>query len=175
MTMPDSWVDRIFDKLTMVYGHHFIGRWSGLDLNKVKSDWGHELSGFEDHGDAIKFALQNLPPDHPPTVLQFREMCRRAPQKQMDSLPAPSPNPEIAAAALQEAAKAINKTHDALHPIRKLMWREIEGDKRLTKAQREFWRIALHDEIRKACGMNTKELIDLMELSKALHHMRVET
>lgn len=175
MTMPASWVDRIFDKLTMVYGHHFIGRWSGLDLNKVKADWGHELSGFEQHGDAIKYALQNLPTEQPPTVLQFREICRRSPQKKLPELPAPESNPEVAAAALLAASKAISSKHDVLIPIRRLMWREIEGDKRLTKAQREFWRIALHDEIRKACGMNTKERIDLMELSKALHHMRVET
>ena len=175
MAMRSDWVDRIFDKLTMVYGHHFIGRWSGLDLNKVKADWAHELDGWEDHGDAIKFALQHLPVDQPPTVLHFREICARAPQKEVPQLPAPQADLDRAAQIVSEASRAIRDRRDVLHPIRILMWREIEGDKRLTKAQREFWRIALHDEIKRACGMDTKERIDLMELSKAMHHMRVET
>ena len=47
MTMPLAWIDRIFDKLTLTYGQQFLGRWRDVDMNSVKSDWLHELSGFE--------------------------------------------------------------------------------------------------------------------------------
>ena len=66
MTMPSSWVDKIFQKLTLVYGRDFLGRWEGVPLEEVKDDWAHELSGYENAPAAISYALQNLPPK-PPT------------------------------------------------------------------------------------------------------------
>ena len=79
MSLPLPWVDRIFEKLTLVYGQAFLARWRDLDLDAVKADWAHELDGFERHPKAIAHALQALPPEKPPTVLQFRELARRAP------------------------------------------------------------------------------------------------
>ena len=175
MPMPDSWIDKIFDKLTMVYGHQFIGRWSGLDLSKVKADWAHELDGMEAHPKAISYALQQLDPSSPPTVLQFREMCRRAPDEKPLTLDAPKPDQAVVNAALQKAKEAVKPQHDVLFPIRRLMWREINGDKRLTKAQRDFWRIALADEIRPATGIDTRQKFELPELARKLAHMRIET
>ena len=78
MTMPSSWVDKIFQKLTLVYGRDFLGRWEGVPLEEVKADWGHELNGYENAPQAIAYALQNLPPKAP-TVLEFRAICRSAP------------------------------------------------------------------------------------------------
>lgn len=81
MSLPMSWVDRIFTKLTMIYGRDFLGRWEGLDITEVKSDWAHELAGFKDHPDSISYALKNMPDSgKPPTVLEFRAMCRKAPE-----------------------------------------------------------------------------------------------
>ncbi|HQI75543.1 MAG TPA: shikimate kinase [Candidatus Latescibacteria bacterium] len=57
MSLPLSWIDRIFDKLMLVYGRDFTGRWEGLPLSSVKTDWAHELSGFDKHPEAIKHAL----------------------------------------------------------------------------------------------------------------------
>lgn len=79
MSLPTPWLDRIFDKLTLTYGQQFLRRWQDVDLNAVKSDWAHELSGFQQHPRAIAWALQNLPVDHPPTVLEFRALARKAP------------------------------------------------------------------------------------------------
>jgi hypothetical protein len=81
MSLPMPWVERIFTKLTMVYGRDFLGRWEGLDISEVKADWAHELSGFKDHAESIAYALKNLPDSgKPPTVLEFRAMCRKAPE-----------------------------------------------------------------------------------------------
>lgn len=83
MSLPAPWVDRIFDKLTLTFGQSFLRRWQDIDLNAVKSDWGHELAGFAQHPRAIAWALQNLPADKPPTVLEFRALARRAPAEEM--------------------------------------------------------------------------------------------
>lgn len=168
------WVDRIFSKLTARYGRDFLSKYEGVDLDLVKSDWAEELAGLQNRPEAIKYALDH-PTAKPPNVIEFKDTCSRSPVQTYVAIDAPKPDPSVVNAALRKAKEAVKPQHDVLFPIRRLMWREIEGDKRLTKAQREFWRIALHDEIRKACGMNTKERIDMMELSKALHHMRVET
>ena len=62
MSLPLPWIDKIFEKLTIVYGRDFIGRWEGLEISDVKTDWGHELSGFENWPGAISHALATLPP-----------------------------------------------------------------------------------------------------------------
>ena len=58
MSLPLPWADRIFEKLTLVYGQAFLARWRDLDLDAVKADWAHELDGFERHPKAIAHALQ---------------------------------------------------------------------------------------------------------------------
>jgi len=175
MPMPDSWIDRIFDKLTMIYGHQFLGRWSGLDLSKVKGDWAHELDGMEAHPKSIAHALQHLDPNSPPTVLQFREMCRRAPDHPTLALDAPKPDQAVIDAALQQAREAVKPQHDVLFPIRQLMWREIDGDRRLTQSQRDFWRVALHGEIFRAANIDTKQKFDLDQLAQRINYMRFQT
>lgn len=86
--LPLPWVDRIFEKLTLVYGSEFVNRWKsiGVPIEKVKEDWALELAGFHDQPDSIAHALQHLPPDRAPTALQFRDMCRKAPPKQSPAL-----------------------------------------------------------------------------------------
>lgn len=90
MSLPQPWVDRVFDKLTLVYGQSFLRRWADIDLAAVKADWAHELSGFQQHPRAIAWALQNLPPEKPPTVLEFRALARKAPAEELPRLEAPT-------------------------------------------------------------------------------------
>lgn len=107
MSLPTPWVDRIFDKLTLVYGQSFLRRWSDIDLNAVKSDWAHELSGFEHHPKAIAWALQNLPMDKPPTVLDFKFLARRAPPEDLPRLEAPKADPARVAEELAKLAPVL--------------------------------------------------------------------
>ncbi len=104
MSLPLPWVDRIFEKLTLVYGQAFLARWRDLDLDAVKHDWAHELAGFEAHPKAIAHALQTLPSDHPPTVLQFRELARRAPLPELPRLEQPAADVQRVAAELAKLA-----------------------------------------------------------------------
>ncbi|MFO0315292.1 MAG: hypothetical protein ACK50S_00185 [bacterium] len=100
--LPMPWVDRIFTKLTLVYGRPFMARYEGLDTDAVKADWAHELASFTTWPEALAYALSNLPPDRPPTVLEFRAIARRAPQK-AGPIMLPPPPADRAAAAHQLA------------------------------------------------------------------------
>ena len=104
MSLPLSWVDKIFHKLTLLYGRDFIGRWEGLEIADVKTDWGHELSVFENWPEAIAHALDSLPSGKPPTVMEFRDLARKAPRKELVALPGPPADPARAAAELQKLA-----------------------------------------------------------------------
>lgn len=111
MSLPLPWVDRIFEKLTLVYGQAFLARWRDVNLMAVKSDWAHELAGFAPKDGevgsgsagaaAIAYALANLDPDAPPpNVLQFRALARRAPAPEAPRLPEPKADPSRVAAEL---------------------------------------------------------------------------
>jgi len=109
MSLPLPWVDKIFSKLTLVYGRDFIGRWEGLELADVKTDWAHELAGFDDFPEGIAFALQNLPAGKPPTVLEFRAMAYKAPKPALKQIEAPKADPARVAEELRKAVAAVKK------------------------------------------------------------------
>lgn len=139
MSLPLTWVEKIFSKMALVYGRDFINRWEGLELSDVKTDWAHELSGFENWPEAIAHALSSLPPERAPTVLQFRELARKAPKPDRPALPEPAANPERVAAELRRLAPILKKAdgpfdhkawarrivanHDAGQPVRPICLR----------------------------------------------------
>lgn len=142
MSLPAAWVDRIFHRLTMVFGRDFLSRYEGLSTDDVKAECAEDLAGFQQSPAAIKFALEILPSDKPPTSLQFRDLCRKAPQYAPKALPAPAPDPAIAAKAL-EALKPARRT-DPLQWAHDLKEREgRDARKSLTEFQRKAWREAL--------------------------------
>ena len=134
MSVPIEWIDRIFEKLTIVYGRDFMDRWRGLSIADVKTDWAHELAGFERWPEAIKFGLQNMPSDKPPTVLQFRDICRKAPAKELPKLPEPKADPDRlnkAIAQLGEVrAKAVaTSTVDHKYWAKRILARYTAGER----------------------------------------------
>lgn len=76
-------------------------------MNAVKSDWSHELSGFQQHPRAIAWALQHLPADKPPTVLEFRALARKAPPEDLPKLESPKADPARVAAELAKLAPVL--------------------------------------------------------------------
>lgn len=144
MPLPSRWVDSLFAKLTVTYGQDFLRRWEGVPMDTVKADWAEALGGYEQHPEAIAFALTILDPAKPPTVLQFAELCRRAPVKAPLALEAPAPDPEVAAMALNALKRAgVKQVGDKSWAYR-LRDREIQGKgKGLTSFQRHAWREAL--------------------------------
>lgn len=82
-SLPTAVIDRLFDRLTCLYGSKFIDMWRDADINAVKSLWAEKLGGFCDNLPAIRFALDSLDDSPwPPTLPEFLAICRRAPRPQ---------------------------------------------------------------------------------------------
>jgi hypothetical protein len=76
--------------------------WEGVEPAAVKADWAKELAGFQQSPDAIRYGLEHLPASKPPTVLEFRDICRKAPLPQWQQLPWPEANPEVVAPIIEK-------------------------------------------------------------------------
>jgi hypothetical protein len=145
MSLPASWVDRIFDKLTLTYGQSFLRRWQDIDMNAVKSDWGHELDGYERFPKAIAWALQNLPPEKPPTVLEFRNLARRAPEDEVPRIEPSSAGKARIAAELARITPIIEgkPPADSRDWARRIVARHESGEFKATRAALAMARDAL--------------------------------
>lgn len=77
--LPLAWIKKIFERFKIVYGPALTGALIGNtddDLRLVSQGWAEELRNFGPTPQAIKYALDNLPPERPPNLLQFKELCR---------------------------------------------------------------------------------------------------
>lgn len=84
-------LDRIFKRLSATYGAAWDRALGQAPLADVMTTWGHELAGFLQSRDAmmgIAWGLENLP-ERCPNVIEFRNLCRRAPAVDKPQLPAP--------------------------------------------------------------------------------------
>ena len=92
MNLDSRLVDRIFSRLLGIYGAQFKSKFSvienGADVGvaNAKETWAHELRNFGDNLEAIGYALENLPTDHAPNAIEFRDIARRAPRKEAPAL-----------------------------------------------------------------------------------------
>ena len=129
MSLPAAWVDKIFEKLALVYGRDFLGRWEGLNLNDVKSDWSHELSGFFTQPSAIAYALANLP-ERPPSVIEFRKIARGAPLPEEPRIAHLAAGKERIASELAKLAPIISPRRPAMDSLdwaRRIVARSLHG------------------------------------------------
>lgn len=147
-SLPERWVKKIFATMRATYGAAFDRQWecpAGVDPAEHAADmlehWGRELRGYQQSAQAIAHALGSLPP-HPPNLVEFKALCRGAPQYvNQGRLEAPKMPPE----KMLEAVAAIVKPeprHDDKKWAKDLQALEGRGGK-LTLAQRVMWRAAL--------------------------------
>lgn len=133
MSLPLQAVDRIFDRLSATYGRQFLNLYEGMDANAIKAVWAYELSGFGMRLKDIAWALENLP-ERAPNAIEFKNLCRKAPQPEEKKLPEPEFNPERLRnelAKLIPAVQAARKaaTNDGLAWARRIVGRYDGGDK----------------------------------------------
>lgn len=140
MSLPSAWVDRLFARMAVVYGSSWLRMWEGMDIETVKAAWGEELSRYQQNPDAIRYGLEHMPPDRPPTLLQFRELCNKRPDPVFKALPPPEIDREAAAKRASEIRLKVGG--DVLNPkswAYRLKGRDESGE-RLTIAQRDMYR-----------------------------------
>lgn len=78
-SLPDSWIERIFSRMSAMYGSLFRERWRDCDLSEVKLVWAEELSTFSDNPECFGMALKAIVSEckFPPTLPEFVAICRR--------------------------------------------------------------------------------------------------
>jgi hypothetical protein len=94
MSLPVPVIDRLFDRLSATYGRDFYSKWEGLETNNIKSSWAYELAGYANNLKAIGYALKHLP-ERAPNVIEFRNLCTKAPANEAPMLPSPKADPLI--------------------------------------------------------------------------------
>lgn len=100
--LPDEWVEKLFAKLTAIYGAKMKNQWDGVDLRLVKAEWGEALAGYDPK--EIKAGLDACRQrDWPPILPEFLKMCR------------PALDYEVAYA---EAVQMMRYRHSSLKPER---------------------------------------------------------
>lgn len=73
--LPVSWIDRLFSRLTVMYGNKFADMWRGIDTKAIKAVWAEDLAGYT--GDELKRGLNWCKSQAwPPTLPEFMTACR---------------------------------------------------------------------------------------------------
>lgn len=141
MSLPQSWVEHLFKRLAIAYGHAFMDQYRDQDPEDVKRAWAECLAHYVNHREALTFALDNLPADKPVNIMQFRALCRQAPVPDAPALPPPAPNP-TAVARGQEKLRELAKTISARQPDPLSIVRSLEAKlnncERLSAAQSDW-------------------------------------
>ena len=152
--LPELWVEKIFTKLTVAYGREFLGRWEGLNLAAVKADWAEELAGYASHPYALKYGLEHLPADKPPTARAFKALCNTVPVITQMALPAPHEQaPDAVRKRLSTVGQVIGDPKawaKRLRDIEKNHGGCMPSGLQMTRAQREMWRTALPESAMEA-------------------------
>jgi len=99
MSLPMKAVDRLFERLAATYLGQWTRQFEHVPLADAKTAWAHELASFTSRLEAVGWALENLP-ERCPNVIEFRNLCLRAPAPAVPLLPEPPADPQRLAAEL---------------------------------------------------------------------------
>jgi hypothetical protein len=138
--LPETWIEKLFDKMLLDYGKKFIDQWSGADTDKLIAHWSRELAGYS--GLELKRGYDALATrDWPPSLPEFKKLCRPP----VDSMHAYYQAMEGVVA--REKGEKGNWSHPAIY------WAAVRlafDLKSLTYSQvRDRWEKALADEMGK--------------------------
>lgn len=150
MSLPITAIDRLFDRLSMIYGAEFTNKWAQLDVVELKSFWAHELGFYAEHLECIKWTLENLP-DRCPNLIQFKALCKQAPRPEHKKLDYSKADVEVVDKELAKiASEALQAPKNELGIVdhrrwaKKLAERHKNGEK-LSLIQIKMYKEALED------------------------------
>lgn len=73
--LPISWVEALFDKMSLSYGKKFVDQWGGVDPKKLKDHWAEQLAVMSRTELSRGYrALETR--EWPPTLPEFKKLCR---------------------------------------------------------------------------------------------------
>lgn len=148
MTLPIQAIDRMFSRLQGTYGAAWERSHGATPMSDVKAVWGHELAGFGDKLKLIAWALENLP-ERCPNVIEFRNLCRRAPSDEPLQLAVKQDPDKLAKELLKlgEMRSKIAKPDVHAKDWARRILRRVEAGEKLPPINVRFAREALEAEI----------------------------
>ena len=73
--LPASWINALFEKMSMSYGKKFSDQWGAVDPAKMADFWAIELAGYT--GPELSRGVVEMgSKDWPPSLPEFKRMCR---------------------------------------------------------------------------------------------------
>jgi hypothetical protein len=73
--LPTAWIEKLFERMTALYGSKFADMWRGTDPEQVKALWSQEL-GKLSRDEVTKGAQALMTLEWPPSLPQFINLCR---------------------------------------------------------------------------------------------------
>lgn len=151
--LPDSWIERLFERMSGLYGSKFSALWEGSNPEVVRRVWAEKLAGFQTMPGAIKEALDALDSKpFPPTLPEFIALCREAAPRHQPQIQAIEYKPtaeelEAAAETIRKASESIRRapSHDFKAWAKKLKERDEAGET-LSLIQVQAYREALAEK-----------------------------
>ena len=120
--LPDALIDAVISKLILTYGKRFTGHYDPFTPAQVREYWAHELGSMSEAG--VRYALDHLPHEHPPTVLTFRQIGVSRPDDSAPRLPAPQASPSVKRASLEALVQLQQHFAHPPHKHNHLAWAE---------------------------------------------------
>ena len=138
--LPPKVIEFLFEQMALSYGSRLSLLWGGIEPAKVKAHWAQELSHCTPA--ALRHGLDHLHESNPPTLGEFKRLCRGAPSLcTLAITDRTMARPEVVA----KIVGALKRP--TFSPMSKqwavdLCAREEAGE-RLSFAQQDAWRAAL--------------------------------
>ena len=134
LLLPESWVEKIWSVMRATYGATFDRQWEcpegvapARHVAELKMMWARRLGGFLNNPMAIDYALSVLP-EFPPNLVQFAELCRRAPQSMPPQLSYPRADQAVVDRALTVRPCASRLPRDWIAELQ----RRVDGGEKLS-------------------------------------------
>ena len=74
--LPNAWVERLFERLLAMYGRKFADMWGCVEIASLKATWARALGDLS-HEEIASGLTRCLDREWPPTLPEFRALCRR--------------------------------------------------------------------------------------------------
>lgn len=73
--LPESWIERLFEKMLLDYGKKFTDMWGSSDMDEMIAHWARELGGYSKDELRTGYAAMGRL-SWPPALPEFKSLCR---------------------------------------------------------------------------------------------------